>query len=128
MGSSASRAAGKSLRFIWPTPKQTDPLRHLPADSAVRRDAEAAAELEERRIALECSKVSLEELNRKDEQIVSMMQSAMKQPEGDIVYREHILPLAENEMVRQMVTQVRLNVMTFMFTLLRVVFERVREL
>ena len=63
--------------------------------------------MEQRRRELETTDVPLEELSGKDEEMVSLMQSAMKRPEGDVSFKEHVLPLIEEtSMVQSMVSKV----------------------
>jgi hypothetical protein len=108
MGGSASRA-GRLLPVLKPARDVVvaDPLQHLPANSAVRRDAEAAVEMERKRIELEMVDVPLEELSGKDEEMVALMKNAMQRPDGEIKYKEHVLPLTEDSsLVQNMISQV----------------------
>lgn len=108
MGGGASKAVGRAVAAVRPQAREAvDSLQHLPANSAVRRDAEAAVEMEQRRVELETMDVPLEELSGKDEEMVSLMKSAMKRPDGEITFKEHVLPLIEEtSMLQNMVSQV----------------------
>lgn len=56
---------------------------------------------------LETTEAPLEELSGKDEEMVSLMQSAMQHPAGDIRFKEHVLPLPEDTgMLQSLVSQV----------------------
>ena len=115
MGGGASRAAVRAAVALKPTEEALQSIQHLPANSAVRKDAEAALEMERRRVELETIDVPLEELSGKDEHMVELMKSAMKRPDGAITYKEHVLPLPqESRMLSDMESQV-LFYCTFFF-------------
>lgn len=111
MGGGASRAAARRTAVaLKPTEDALQSIQHLPADSAVRRDAEAALEMERKRVELETIEVPLEELSGKDEHMVELMKSAMKRPDGEITYRAHVLPLPEqSQMLSEMELQVEIE-------------------
>lgn len=111
MGSSASRVATRAVTRASPSQQPpapvTDALASLPANSAVRRDAQDAATLKEHRLAQEAGGLPLEELNSKDEGLVALMQQTMTTDEGNIRFREHVLPLNDDKFTTDLVSKVR---------------------
>lgn len=110
MGSSTSRVAGKAVSRATASPQppaaSVDALASLPANSAVRRDAVDGAALQEQRLAQEAGGLPLEELNSKDEGLVALMQRTMTTAEGNIHFREHVLPLNDNTFTSELVSKV----------------------
>lgn len=111
MGSGASRVASRAVSRVpkaspQPSSGSPDSLASLPANSAVRRDAVDGAALQEQRIAQEAEGLKLEDLNRKDEDLVALMQTTMTTTEGNIHFREHVLPLNDDQFTTELVSKV----------------------
>eukprot|EP00892_Ulva_mutabilis_P004029 jgi/Ulvmu1/1999/UM012_0162.1 len=111
MGLGASRAAGRAVTKASPAPPAkppaTDALASLPVNSAVRRDAVDGAVLREQRLAAEAGGLPLEELNSKDENLIALMQQTMVTSEGNIRFREHVLPLNDDALATDLVSKVK---------------------
>ena len=117
MGSSSSRAAARgaqaAARSAAAAKQQQDAvarasLEKLPADSAVRQDAEYAAQFNQWRVAQEqrLDGVTLEDENARNSELDTRMHSAMHRGEGDIQYEEHYLPLPQADMTQRLAQQV----------------------
>jgi hypothetical protein len=83
-------------------------LASLPSDSAVRRDAEAAMQFDQLRIAQEqrLDGIPLEQENAKDQKLETLMLQAMQHPDGKIEYREHLLPMEQSSLGQSLTAQV----------------------
>jgi hypothetical protein len=86
-------------------------INSLPPSSTVRQDIIAAAIAEERRIERErmLDGIPLEQQNARDDNLVNLANEAMRHKEGHIEYREHLLPLHEGELERQLTVNVRVS-------------------
>ena len=120
MGASASRAVAKTASEAAPAQQAAaeasaaavaaqQALEHLPADSAVRKDAARATQYKEWRAAQEqgLDGVQLEEQSARDPGLNDMMHQTMQREEGQIQYREHLLPMQESPFAQTLVQEMR---------------------
>jgi hypothetical protein len=112
MGGAASRGAARATEAASHAPKPTpspgrvqaqELLERLPEHSAVRKDAERAAQFEQWRILHEqhLDGVQLEEQNARDEGLTQLMHKTMQHPEGQIQYKEQYLPMQSSAMAER---------------------------
>ena len=117
MGGASSRAAARASKRAAPAAEQAvsgarvraqASLDKLPETSAVRKDAELAEQFDQWRVAQEqrLDGSELEQESQRDDGLQKMMFKTMQKPEGQITYREQLLPMYSGELAKNLESQV----------------------